>query len=73
MNSPQFKVAACKSLDPDLVDLTCKNLCTAAEAIILQQLRIFRGRPFNVDLNAPDQTGHWSPDGKEWLPKAPGT
>jgi hypothetical protein len=40
MNSPQFKAIACLSIDPDLRDLVCKNLATAAEAIILQQLRI---------------------------------
>lgn len=72
MNSPQFKAVACKSLDPDLMDLTCKNLCTAAEAILLQQLRIFRGKPFNVELQTQPE-GAWSADGKNWLPKAPGT
>ena len=72
MNSPQFKAAIFASLDVDLRDLVAKNLATGAEAILAQELRILRGRPFNVDLQ-PQVEGGWSADGKTWLPKAPGT
>jgi hypothetical protein len=69
MNSPQFKTVACLSIDPDLRDLVCKNLATAAEAIILQQLRLMLGKPKEV-VETPVEG--WSADGKTWLPKAPG-
>jgi hypothetical protein len=40
MNSPTFKDATVKYLDPDLADLVQKNLASAAEAILLQTLRV---------------------------------
>lgn len=71
MNSPQFKAVIFESLDPDLRDLVAKNLATGAEAILAQELRILRGKPFHVDLQ-PQGEGGWSADGKTWLPKQPG-
>ena len=72
MNSSEFKKTVILSLDSDLGGLVKANLATAMEAIALQNLRIMHGKPFNVDLQ-PANEGFWSPDGKVWLPKAPGT
>jgi len=72
MNGPFFKEAAYSSLDADLKEMIRVNQAEAAEAVLLQMLRIMRGRPFNVELQ-PKSEGHWSADGKKWLPKAPGT
>lgn len=59
------------SLDHDLKDVLTNKQASVSEVILLQVLRIMRGRPFHIDLQPP-QTSGWS-DGKNWFPSEPGT
>lgn len=59
------------SLDKDLAEKLDGD--TNPELLVLvQMLRIMRGRPFKIELNGPgDATQGWTPDGKVWYPKEP--
>lgn len=60
------------SLDKDLAEKMTTD--TASLIVLTQVLRIMRGRPFKIDLNAPQSyTTGWSPDGVHWFPSEPGT
>lgn len=61
-----------KSLDADIAECVTNTRAPITTGILLQMLRIMRGRPFNVELNPPKQTGGWSADGNTWLDKEPG-
>ena len=63
------------SLDGDISALLKDSRINTSEAMQLQMLRIMRGRPFKIELNAEPQTSvqGWSPDGVTWYPSEPGS
>lgn len=70
MNGPAFISATYESLDKDLASMLAQSKANAVEVILLQQLRIMRGRPLPVVEMTIEG---WSADGKTWLPSEPGT
>lgn len=57
------------SLDKDIVGMIDSEGLPKETAMLLQMLRIMRGRPFKIELNGPgDTTKVWSPDGVYWYP-----
>jgi hypothetical protein len=62
------------SLDNDLKDMVESKRAAIDHVILLQMLRIMRGRPFKIELNAPNTSAQgWSPDGVRFYPSEPGT
>lgn len=69
----QFLESVKKSLDNDLASLLNDEQAPVEGVMQLQMLRIMRGRPFRIDLQAQNQTLGWSPDGVHFYPSEPGT
>lgn len=61
------------SLDPDLSALVGDRKLDIDRAMQLQMLRIMRGRPFQISLNAPQTPTGWPADGVKWFAQEPGT
>ena len=68
----KFTEQVAKSLDHDLAELMLNGFVPAADAMLLQMLRLERGRGVVVAPTVQTSVEGWSADGVKWIPAEPG-